>query len=382
MAANPTNRPQHHKVTVWNDPQAVPYINIESVTKKFGEFVAVNDVSLKVYRGELFCLLGGSGCGKTTLLRMLAGFEEPTTGRISIDGVDMAGIPPYERPVNMMFQSYALFPHMTVEQNVAFGLKQDRVPKAEIATRVADMLNLVKLTQFAKRKPHQLSGGQRQRVALARSLVKRPKLLLLDEPLGALDKKLREHTQFELVNLQEQLGVTFIVVTHDQEEAMTLSSRIGVMEAGRIVQTGTPKDIYEYPNCKYVAEFIGNINVFQGTMVEDEPDHVRIASPEMEGTIYVNHGVSAASDAVVWAAVRPEKIQLSVEPPQQQDNVTRGVVKEIAYMGDMSIYLVQTSTGKMMRVTQPNAYRHADDITWDQPVYLHWHASSPIVLLE
>ena len=377
MAARPEVRKEP-----WKDPQAQPYIRIENVTKKFGEFVAVNDVSLKVYRGELFCLLGGSGCGKTTLLRMLAGFEEPTTGRISIDGVDMAGIPPYERPVNMMFQSYALFPHMTVEQNVAFGLKQDRVPKAEIATRVADMLNLVKLTQFAKRKPHQLSGGQRQRVALARSLVKRPKLLLLDEPLGALDKKLREHTQFELVNLQEQLGVTFIVVTHDQEEAMTLSSRIGVMEAGRIVQTGTPKDIYEYPNCKYVAEFIGNINVFQGTMVEDEPDHVRIASPEMEGTIYVNHGVSAASDAVVWAAVRPEKIQLSVEPPQQQDNVTRGVVKEIAYMGDMSIYLVQTSTGKMMRVTQPNAYRHADDITWDQPVYLHWHASSPVVLLE
>ena len=366
----------------WRDPNAEAYVRIENITKRFGDFVAVNNVSLKIYKGEIFCLLGGSGCGKTTLLRMLAGFEEPTTGRISIDGVDMAGIPPYERPVNMMFQSYALFPHMTVEQNVAFSLKQDRVPKAEIATRVADMLNLVKLTQFAKRKPHQLSGGQRQRVALARSLVKRPKLLLLDEPLGALDKKLREHTQFELVNLQEQLGVTFIVVTHDQEEAMTLSSRIGVMEAGRIVQTGTPKDIYEYPNCKYVAEFIGNINVFQGTMVEDEPDHVRIASPEMEGTIYVNHGVSAASDAVVWAAVRPEKIQLSVEPPQQQDNVTRGVVKEIAYMGDMSIYLVQTSTGKMMRVTQPNAYRHADDITWDQPVYLHWHASSPIVLLE
>jgi len=381
MVATSINRPQQ-KVAVWNEPQAVPYINIESVTKKFGEFVAVNDVSLKVYRGELFCLLGGSGCGKTTLLRMLAGFEDPTSGRISIDGVDMTGIPPYERPVNMMFQSYALFPHMTVEQNVAFGLKQDGLPKAEIATRVADMLNLVKLTQFAKRKPHQLSGGQRQRVALARSLVKRPKLLLLDEPLGALDKKLREHTQFELVNLQEQLGVTFMVVTHDQEEAMTLSSRIGVMEAGRIVQTGTPKDIYEYPNCKYVAEFIGNINVFQGQMIEDEPDHVRIATPEMEGTIYVNHGVSAASDAVVWAAVRPEKIQLSIEPPQQQDNVTRGVVKEIAYMGDMSIYLVQLSTGKMMRVTQPNAYRHADDITWDQQVYLHWHASSPVVLIE
>jgi putrescine transport system ATP-binding protein len=381
MAANATNRPQQ-KVPVWNDPQATPYISIDSVTKKFGDFVAVNDVSLKVYRGELFCLLGGSGCGKTTLLRMLAGFEEPTSGRISIDGVDMTGIPPYERPVNMMFQSYALFPHMTVEQNVAFGLKQDGLPKREIATRVADMLNLVKLTQFAKRKPHQLSGGQRQRVALARSLVKRPKLLLLDEPLGALDKKLREHTQFELVNLQEQLGVTFMVVTHDQEEAMTLSTRIGVMEAGRIVQIGTPKDIYEYPNCKFVAEFIGNVNMFPGQMVEDEPDHVRIATPEMEGTIYVNHGVSAASDAVVWAAVRPEKIQLSVEPPQQTDNVTRGVVKEIAYMGDMSVYLVQLGTGKMMRVTQPNAHRHADDITWDQQVYLHWHASSPVVLIE
>lgn len=381
MAATTINRPQQ-KVAVWNDPQAAPYINIESVTKKFGEFVAVNDVSLKVYRGELFCLLGGSGCGKTTLLRMLAGFEDPSSGRIAIDGVDMTGIPPYERPVNMMFQSYALFPHMTVEQNVAFGLKQDGLPKREIVTRVADMLNLVKLTQFAKRKPHQLSGGQRQRVALARSLVKRPKLLLLDEPLGALDKKLREYTQFELVNLQEQLGVTFIVVTHDQEEAMTLSTRIGVMDAGRIVQIGTPKDIYEYPNCKFVAEFIGNVNMFQGQMIEDEPDHVRIVSPELEGTIYVNHGVSAASDAVVWAAVRPEKVQLSVEPPQQQDNFTRGVVKEIAYMGDMSIYLVQLATGKMMRVTQPNTHRHADDITWDQPVYLHWHASSPVVLIE
>jgi putrescine transport system ATP-binding protein len=380
MAASPSRAAS--KPPIWNDRQATPYIDIESVTKKFGDFVAVNDVSLKVYRGELFCLLGGSGCGKTTLLRMLAGFEQPTAGRISIDGVDMTGIPPYERPVNMMFQSYALFPHMSVEQNVAFGLKQDGVPRAEIATRVADMLNLVKLTQFAKRKPHQLSGGQRQRVALARSLVKRPKLLLLDEPLGALDKKLREHTQFELVNLQEQLGVTFIVVTHDQEEAMTLASRIGVMDAGRIVQIGTPKDIYEYPNCKLVAEFIGNINVFQGQMTEDEPDHVRITSSEMEGTIYVNHGVSAASDAVVWAAIRPEKVQLSVEPPQQPDNFTRGVVKEIAYMGDMSVYLVQLSTGKMMRVTQPNAYRHADDITWDQQVYLHWHASSPVVLIE
>jgi putrescine transport system ATP-binding protein len=380
MASNP--RPEQ-KLAAWNDPQATPYVSIERVTKKFGEFVAVNDVSLNVYRGELFCLLGGSGCGKTTLLRMLAGFEEPSSGRIAIDGVDMTGIPPYERPVNMMFQSYALFPHMTVEQNVAFGLKQDGLPKREIASRVADMLNLVKLTQFAKRKPHQLSGGQRQRVALARSLVKRPKLLLLDEPLGALDKKLREHTQFELVNLQEQLGVTFIVVTHDQEEAMTLATRIGVMDAGRIVQIGSPKDIYEFPTCKFVTEFIGNVNLFQGTMIEDEPDHVRIASPEMDGSIYVDHGVSAPPDAVVWAAIRPEKIQVSVEPPPQQDNVVRGVVKEIAYMGDMSVYLVQLSSGKVMRVTQQNAYRHGDNqVTWEQQVYLHWHASSLVVLLE
>jgi putrescine transport system ATP-binding protein len=380
MASNPR---AEVKLQPWTDPQAVPYIHIERVTKKFGDFVAVNDVSLKIYKKELFCLLGGSGCGKTTLLRMLAGFEEPTSGRIWIDGADMAGIPPYERPVNMMFQSYALFPHMTVEQNVAFGLKQDKLPSAEITKRVADMLSLVKLSQFAKRKPHQLSGGQRQRVALARSLVKQPKLLLLDEPLGALDKKLREHTQFELVNLQEQLGVTFVVVTHDQEEAMTLSSRIGVMNLGEIVQVGTPKDIYEYPNSKFVAEFIGNVNMFQGRMVEDLPDRVRIDSPDLGGIIFVDHGVSSAPDALLWAAVRPEKINISIEKPPQEENVAHGVVKEIAYMGDMSIYLVQLDSGKVVRVTQQNVYRHADDaITWDQPVYVHWHPSSPVVLSE
>lgn len=380
MATNP--RPQQ-QLAVWNDPQAVPYVQIDRVTKRFGDFVAVNNVSLKIYKKELFCLLGGSGCGKTTLLRMLAGFEEPTSGKLFIDGVDMTGIPPYERPVNMMFQSYALFPHMTVEQNVAFGLKQDGLPKDEIATRVDDMLKLVRLQQFAKRKPHQLSGGQRQRVALARSLVKRPKLLLLDEPLGALDKKLREHTQFELVNLQEQLGVTFVVVTHDQEEAMTLSSRIGVMNQGEIIQVGTPKDIYEYPNSKFVAEFIGNVNMFEGRLIEDEPDHVRIDAPELGATIYVDHGVSSAPDAVVSAAIRPEKINISVERPNQTDNVVQGTVKEIAYMGDMSVYLVQLASRKMVRITQPNSYRHAEDsITWDQTVYLSWHASSPVVLSE
>ena len=380
MATNPRPKQQ---LAIWNDPQAVPYVQIDRVTKKFGDFVAVNNVSLKIYKKELFCLLGGSGCGKTTLLRMLAGFEDPSSGKLFIDCVDMTDIPPYERPVNMMFQSYALFPHMTVEQNVAFGLKQDGLPKDEVRTRVDDMLKLVRLSQFGQRKPHQLSGGQRQRVALARSLVKRPKLLLLDEPLGALDKKLREHTQFELVNLQEQLGVTFVVVTHDQEEAMTLSSRIGVMNAGEIVQVGTPKDIYEYPSSKFVAEFIGNVNMFEGRLIEDEPDHVRIESPDLGCTIYVDHGVSSAPDAIVSAAIRPEKINISVERPEQVDNCAQGIVKEIAYMGDMSVYLVQLASGKVVRITQPNSYRHAEDsITWDQTVYLSWHASSPVVLSE
>jgi putrescine transport system ATP-binding protein len=372
-----------NKHTPWKDDKAQPYIRIERVTKKFGEFVAVNDVSLNVYRGEIFCLLGGSGCGKTTLLRMLAGFEQPTSGTLFIDGVDMTGVPPYERPVNMMFQSYALFPHMTVEQNVAFGLKQEGTSRAEIDTRVTDMLAMVKLQEFAKRKPHQLSGGQRQRVALARSLVKRPKVLLLDEPLGALDKKLREHTQFELVNLQEKLGVTFIVVTHDQEEAMTLASRIGVMNQGRIVQTGTPHEIYEFPNSRFVSEFIGSVNMFEGRLLEDEPDYVRIASPDLESTIFVDHGISSASGATVWAAIRPEKIEISSSRPLSQQNVAQGVVQEIAYMGDSSVYLVRLPSGKIVRVTQPNIRRHEDEaVTWDQTVYLHWHPTSPVVVTE
>jgi putrescine transport system ATP-binding protein len=371
------------KVEPWNDPHATPYVRIERVTKKFGDFIAVNDVSLKIYKGEIFCLLGGSGCGKTTLLRVLAGFEDPTSGSVFIDGQDMAGIPPYERPVNMMFQSYALFPHMSVEKNVAFGLEQEGIPKEDIRRRVGEMLEIVKLPEFRKRKPHQLSGGQRQRVALARSLVKRPKLLLLDEPLGALDKKLREHTQFELVNIQEQLGVTFVVVTHDQEEAMTLASRIGVMNHGEIVQVGTPSDIYEYPNSRFVADFIGSVNMFEGRIIEDEPDHVRIESEELGGTFYIDHGVSAAPTSTVWVAVRPEKISLSREAPPGSDNVARGVVKEIAYMGDLSIYLVKLAAGRMVRVTQPNTVRHAEGrITWEEEVYLHWHSTSPVVVTQ
>jgi putrescine transport system ATP-binding protein len=369
------------KAQPWNDPAARPYVEIERISKSFGDFTAVNDVSLKVYKGEIFCLLGASGCGKTTLLRMLGGFESPTSGKILIDGEDMTGVPPYERPVNMMFQSYALFPHMNVERNVAFGLKQDRLPKPEIQERVATMLELVKMSDYAKRMPHQLSGGQRQRVALARSLVKRPKLLLLDEPLGALDKKLREHTQFELISLQDKLGVTFIVVTHDQEEAMTLASRIGVMNHGEIVQAGTPSEIYEFPSSKFVADFVGSVNMFEGKLIEDEPDFVRIGSAELGGTIYVSHGISAPPEAVVWAAVRPEKIFMSTTVPQGgADNVVRGAVQDIAYLGDLSIYLVKLPTGKVVRVTQPNTSRHAEAITWDQQVYLSWDATSPVVV--
>jgi putrescine transport system ATP-binding protein len=363
--------------------QARAYVRIEHVTKRFGDFVAVDNVSLEVMKGEIFCLLGGSGCGKTTLLRMLAGFEAPTSGRIFIDDQDMADIAPYHRPVNMMFQSYALFPHMTVQQNVSFGLEQEKLSRAEIAQRVAEILDIVKMQQFAARKPHQLSGGQRQRVALARSLVKRPKHLLLDEPLGALDRKLREHTQFELIHIQEKLGVTFIVVTHDQEEAMTLASRIGVMDRGEIVQVGTPSEIYEYPISKFVADFIGSVNMFEGRLIEDEPDHVRIRSEELSSVIYVDHGISSAPGVTVWAAIRPEKINIARQKPDGIENWARGVVKEIAYMGDMSIFLVKIESGKMVRVTRPNIVRHADDrISWDETVYLTWHASSPVVLSQ
>jgi putrescine transport system ATP-binding protein len=370
----------------WRDPHAEAYVRIENITKKFGDFIAVNNVSLKIYKGEIFCLLGGSGCGKSTLLRMLAGFESPTAGSIFLDGQDMADVPPYERPVNMMFQSYALFPHMTVEKNVAFGLEQEKgLSRTDIATRVTDILEIVKLQGFALRRPHQLSGGQRQRVALARSLVKRPKLLLLDEPLAALDKKLREATQFELINIQEQLGVTFIVVTHDQEESMTLASRIGVMNRGEIVQIGTPTEIYEFPMTKFVADFIGSVNMFEGQLIEDLPDRARIKSDELGGVIYIDHGISSAPSATVWVAVRPEKINLQRSPPAETlENCVKGVVKEIAYMGDLSIYLVKIDNGKIVRVTLPNIERLTDDerILWDETVWLTWHASSPVVVTQ
>jgi putrescine transport system ATP-binding protein len=364
----------------WKDTQAAPYVTIESVTKRFGDFLAVNNVSLKIYKGEIFCLLGGSGCGKTTLLRMLAGFEQPTSGRILIDGQDMSGIPPYERPVNMMFQSYALFPHMSVEGNVAFGLEQEKLPRAEINRRVEEILQIVHMEGFARRKPHQLSGGQRQRVALARSLVKRPKLLLLDEPLGALDRKLREHTQFELINIQERLGVTFVIVTHDQEEAMTLASRIGVMNRGEIVQIGTPRQIYEFPSSRFVADFIGSVNLFDGRMTEDEPDHVRVQCDDLPAPVFIDHGLSAPPNAQLWVAIRPEKISLTREQPPTTDNWARGAVHEIAYMGDLSIYVVKLPGGREVRVTQANVVRKGEErFTWGDEVFMSWDGSSPVV---
>jgi putrescine transport system ATP-binding protein len=368
--------------TPWLDPDAEPFIKVRGITKKFGEFVAVNAVDLDIYRGELFCLLGGSGCGKSTLLRMLAGFEEPSSGSILIDGADMSGVPAYERPTNMMFQSYALFPHMTVEKNVAYGLKQDGLPKGEIADRVADMLSLVELQDYARRKPHQLSGGQRQRVALARSLVKKPKLLLLDEPLGALDKRLREQTQFELMNIQDKLGITFVVVTHDQEEAMTLSTRIAVMDAGQFVQIGTPTEIYEFPESRFVADFIGSANMFEGRVAEAGADHVTIETDV--GPMYIDHGMEVTEGAKVWVTVRPEKIHLSKTPPDTDGpNQLRGEVDEIGYLGDVSIYKVRLGDGAVIDVTQPNQIRprnRTHRITWEEEVYLSWDASSAVVL--
>lgn len=371
----------------WLDPDAEPFVKIRALTKTFGSFTAVSAVDLDIYEGELFSLLGGSGCGKTTLLRMLAGFEEPSSGTISIDGVDMVNIPPYQRPVNMMFQSYALFPHMTVEQNVGYGLKQDRVEKNEIAERVAEILTIVELTPFNKRKPHQLSGGQRQRVALARSLVKKPKVLLLDEPLAALDKRLREQTQFELMNIQDQLGVTFIVVTHDQEEAMTLSTRIAVMDQGQFSQIGTPTDIYEYPQTRFVANFIGSANMFEGRVVENGDNHVIVRSSHGDLSFYIDHSSEIRENIGVSIALRPEKITLSREVPETIDeyNSVKGIVDDIGYLGNFSIYRILSENDKIIEVTHPNQSRPRDArhlAEWDDEVLLSWAPSSPILLTK
>ncbi len=359
-----------------------PLVQIKGVTKKYGAVTAVDNVDLDIYKGELFCLLGGSGCGKSTLLRMLAGFEDLNSGTITIDGVDMADVPAYERPTNMMFQSYALFPHMTVEKNVAFGLEQDNIPKLDIADRVHDILKLVELEDFKKRKPKQLSGGQRQRVALARALVKRPKLLLLDEPLAALDKKLRKQTQFELANIQDKVGVTFVVVTHDQEEAMTLSSRMAVMDAGRFKQIGTPTEIYEFPESRFVADFIGSANIFEGRVTEDGADHVRVETEFCE--VFIDHGHSVKVGSKIWVALRPEKIRLEkTDEVFEGSNQTSAVIDDVGYLGETSIYKVRLPNGEVFDVTQPNQSRPTHDtqrITWEDKVNISWDPSSAMLL--
>ena len=373
--------PVRRKFAPWNDPTAKALIEFRNVTKRFGDFVAVDSLDLKIYEREFFALLGPSGCGKTTLMRMLAGFENPTEGDVVLDGRSIVGVPPFRRPVNMMFQSYALFPHMTVAQNIGFGLKQDGMPKPDIEARVGEMLKLVKLEQFAKRKPHQLSGGQRQRVALARSLAKRPKVLLLDEPLGALDKKLREETQFELMDLQQQLGMTFLVVTHDQEEAMSVADRIAVMDKGRIIQVAPPAEIYEQPASCYVAEFIGAVNMFEGVAVAS-PGVTRIECPSTGVTVEADGDVGAVAGQPTWFAVRPEKVRVTHDAPADTSiNAIAGEVWDIGYLGDMSIYHVRLADGRTLRASMANATRVVErPISWDDKVWLSWSRDAGVVL--
>ena len=370
-------------VSPWLDSNQKPYIQIENVTKKFGDFTAIDNLSLDIYKNEFFSLLGPSGCGKTTLLRMLAGFEKITDGKILLDGEDISEIPPHLRPINMMFQSYALFPHMTVEKNIAFGLKQDKMPENLINQRVEEMLELVELTDFAKRKPNQLSGGQSQRVALARSLAKRPKLLLLDEPLGALDKRLREQTQFELMDIQEKLKVTFVIVTHDQEEAMTVSSRIGVMDSGNLIQVATPAEIYEAPINKDVADFIGDVNLLKGIYKGQNEIGTQLLSDDSNSIIYATQKVDAAIGNQLWFAIRPEKLEISKRLPKNEHNILKGTIEDIAYGGSFSTYHVKLENSTILKAIRANRERTKEHhLTWGDEVFLQWAPHSAVVLLS
>jgi len=369
----------------WRDPEAVPYLRIRGLTRRFGEVTAVDGIDLDIYRGELFALLGGSGSGKSTLLRMLAGFERPDAGTIILDGQDLVPVPPYERPVNMMFQSYALFPHMTVAQNVGYGLRQEGLPRSEIAARVAEMLDLVQLGGLDRRRPDALSGGQRQRVALARSLVKRPKLLLLDEPLGALDKSLREATQFELVNIQERTGTTFIMVTHDQEEAMTMATRIAVMTDGRLAQVGTPAEVYEYPTSRFVASFLGTANIFEGIVRRAGATGALVESTALDALFQSDTDPPKPEGGRVFVAVRPEKMRIEKVPEGATHGTNRlaGTVRDIAYYGDFVMYVVALPDGSVARVSRPTETRlTALPITWTDPVAVTWPDFATVLLAQ
>ncbi|SLN61874.1 Spermidine/putrescine import ATP-binding protein PotA [Falsiruegeria litorea R37] len=365
----------------WEDPQAEPLIHFRNVTKRFGSFIAIDNLTLDIYEREFFALLGPSGCGKTTMMRMLAGFENPTEGSIELAGRDIAGVPPNKRAVNMMFQSYALFPHLNIWENIAFGLRRDKMPKLELEARVEEMLKLTRLEKFATRKPHQISGGQRQRVALARSLAKAPKLLLLDEPLGALDKKLRQDTQFELMDIQEKTGTTFVIVTHDQEEAMTVASRVAVMDEGRLMQVATPDRIYENPESVYVADFIGDVNIIQGRATAAGEDSYRIDWAEGQGQLTATSATSFDAGQTCHLAIRPEKVTITADRPEAADNVVQGRVHDIAYLGNLSTYYVELPNGTIIKAQTANTRRISRrSFTWEDPVWLSWTATAGVLL--
>jgi len=366
--------------TVAPRPATEPLVRFDGIVKRFGDSTALDRLTLDIHGGEFFALLGPSGCGKSTLLRLLAGFETPSEGRVLLAGDDIGHVPPYRRPVNMMFQSYALFPHLTVAENVAFGLRQEGLPRREVAARVAEMLALVRLEEFARRRPDRLSGGERQRVALARSLAKRPRVLLLDEPLAALDKRLREQTQYELMDLQDRLGTTFVIVTHDQEEAMTVADRIAVMSRGRVVQVGVPAEIYEQPNSRYVAEFVGDVNLLEGRLTSSGPSGSVIASPA--GRLASTQRIDAVPGATVWVALRPEKLRLAAGPPGDvAENCVRGTVLDIGYLGSLSVYKVALDNGAVMKAAVANTTRLVEQpIGRNDRVWLSWTSQAGVVL--